>query len=215
MINFLKFHHYLQMVRKTRPKRYVNLFKIVFNNRCRRILEIGTFDGVHAVQMIQTASIFYPVDQIEYVGFDLFEQLGEEQFEKEFAKYPPPLSEVQDRLEKTGADITLYQGDTGITLPKVKAGLGTFDFIFIDGGHSIGTISSDWNSVRDLMGDKTIVIFDDYFTNPLPRVKDLGCQSIIDSLDKNIYNIQILRPKDKFVHEWGILEVNFAKVVKK
>ena len=215
MSNLLGYCRYLYRLRRTNPGRYANLFKIIFEHRCRRILEIGTYDGAHAIRMIQTAGIHYPVNQIEYVGFDLFELLTDEKCEEEFAKRPPHLFEVESRLKKTGANVTLYQGNTRTALPKAKNGLGIFDFIFIDGGHSVATISSDWNSVRELIGDKTIVIFDDYYINPDSRLDGLGCQKIIDSLDKNLYEVQVLKPKDTFVKEWGILEVNFVKVIRK
>lgn len=214
MLNLLEYVRYFYRKGRTKSERYINLFKIIFENKCRRILEIGTYDGVHAVQMIQTASIFYPVGEIDYVGFDLFESATYKKLEKEFSKRPPPFSEVQTRLKRTNANVTLCQGDTRITLPRLKD-IDIFDFIFIDGGHSIETISADWNSVKELMNDKTVVIFDDYYTNICSQLEGLGCQSIVDDLDKNIYEVQILKPKDIFIKEWGRLEINFAKVTQR
>lgn len=205
---------YMLQVWRMRPKRYANLLKVINENKCRRIMEIGVFDGVHATQMISVAKIFHPAEQIEYFGFDLFELLTEEELKQEFAKRPPVFHEVQERLEKTGANIHLYRGNTKATLPQLKNSLDPMDFIFIDGGHCIDTISSDWKSVKDLMTERTIVIFDDYFTNTEPEVKGIGCQTLIDSLDRNIYRVEILKPMDTFVHEWGILEVNMVKVIR-
>jgi len=207
--------NYRLMVWRTRPKRYANLFKVIYQNKCRRIMEIGTFDGIHAAQMITVAKIFHPAEQIEYFGFDLFELLTEEELKHEFSKRPPAFREVKERLEKTGANIHLYKGNTKITLPRVKSSLGLMDFIFIDGGHSIETITSDWEAIKSLMTEKTIVIFDDYYTNPGACLRKVGCQILIDTLDRNLYQVEILEPTDTYVHEWGPQQTNMIKVVKK
>lgn len=207
--------NYRLMVWRTRPKRYANLFKVIYQNKCRRIMEIGTFDGIHAAQMITVAKIFHPAEQIEYFGFDLFELLTEEELKHEFSKRPPAFREVKERLEKTGANIHLYKGNTKITLPRVKSSLGLMDFIFIDGGHSIETITSDWNHAKDVMAQSTVVIFDDYLTSPEPEVNGTGCQTLIDGLDRDVYKVEIPHPMDSFIHDWGTLKTSMVKVVKK
>ena len=198
-----------------KPQRYRNLLKTIYEERCRRIMEIGTYNGIHACQMIETANIFYPVNKIEYYGFDLFETLTNEDLQKEFSKKPPTYDTVQQRLEKTGAIIHLYMGYSKDTLPNFleeNKGRKQIDFVFIDGGHSIETITSDWNYVSRIMNYRTIVIFDDYYRNKDPEVKGLGCQSLIDGLDRNLYDIEILEPEDHFERDWGTLRVNMVKV---
>lgn len=206
---------YMKRILTMRPKRYRNLLKTIYEERCRRIIEIGTYNGVHACQMIETANIFYPVNQIEYYGFDLFEGLTREDFQKEFSKQPPKYSEIKQRLEKTGAVIRLYVRYSSDTLPNFleeKEDGKQIDFVFIDGGHSIGTITSDWNYVKKIMNYKTVVIFDDYYNNKEPEVSGVGCQSLITGLDRNVYDIEILEPEDHFEKEWGTLRVSMVKV---
>jgi hypothetical protein len=65
------------------------------------------------------------------------------------------------------------------------------------------------------MGQKTVVIFDDYYTNTEIEVEGVGCQTLIDSLNANDYEVQILEPMDSFAKEWGVLKINMVKVVKK
>ncbi len=206
---------YLIRVERMMPRRYANLLRIIYENKCRRIMEIGTYNGIHASEMLAVSKIFYPAQTIEYYGFDLFDQLSEEKLKHEFSKRPPTLHEVQKRLNKTRANIHLYKGDTRYTLAETKNNQEQMDFIFIDGGHSIETINSDWNHVKELMGEKTIIIFDDYYTNAKSEVLGVGCQTIIDSLDTDIYDVQILEPMDTFPKEWGVLKINMVKVVKK
>jgi len=216
MINFKKYIQYLNRNKSLKAKRYINLYRTIFKNKCKRILEIGTHNGVNAWEMIRTASIHYPIREVEYFGFDLFELLTNKTLKDESSIKPSlSFSEVQSRLKKTGAKVTLFQGDTKDTLPKAKDKLGKMDFIFIDGGHSIKTISSDWSCVKNLLSERTIVIFDDYYTNPSPEVTGIGCQNIIHTLNKNLYDIQILSPMDTFPREWGKLEINFVKVTSK
>jgi len=215
MINTFEYARYLCRLAAVKPRRYANLFREIRGNRCRRMLEVGTYDGRHAAQMIQTAGIFHPRDRVEYAGFDLFELLTDDKLNKEFSKRPPDISTVRSRLERTGARISLYQGDTRTILPRVKDDLGQFDLIFIDGGHSEETISSDWNAVKGLMRDGTVVLFDDYYKDPAPELQGIGCRSLVEGLDRDMYEVKVLDPTDEFDKEWGVLKVNFVKVTKK
>lgn len=121
------------------------------------------------------------------------------------------MEKVKKKLEKTGANIFLYKGNTKEILPKVVKELPKMDFVFIDGGHSLDTIKSDWNNVQKLMHNSTIVIFDDYYHNR----EDVGCQKIIKGIDKNFYEVEILPIKDIFKSKLGILEISFVQVKKK
>ena len=165
--------------------------------------------------MIKVASSFHPTSNIKYYGFDLFEQLTKEKFEEEYSKFPPPYSVVSNRLRKTGANIRLYIGDSGEKLIEYKDELKEIDLVFIDGGHAIATIELDWLNVQNIMSDKTIVIFDDYYYNDEDQIKGYGCNQIIDNLDPQKYKIEILEPTDKFKKDWGILKVNMVKVGRK
>lgn len=97
----------------------------------------------------------------------------------------------------------------------MKEHLGTFDFVFIDGGHSIETVASDWNSVKDFMGDKTVVVFDDYYPHLSPGISGMGCREIVGRLDRDLYSMQKLEPIDTFMKGWGTLEIQFVKVTKR
>lgn len=203
---------YRRLLRSTEPRRYVNLFQTIYQRRCRNLVEIGTWNGIHAEQMIRIAALRGGVRSVSYTGFDLFEDLTEEQFRQEFSKRPPTYQEVLSRLQQTGAQVTLRRGNTRITLPQASQELQRADLVFVDGGHSIETISADWNAVRGAMGPHTTVLFDDYYPDQVPELEGLGCQTIIDALDRARYDIEVLDPIDSFEQPWGTLRVRMARV---
>jgi hypothetical protein len=203
---------YFRMLGTTKPRRYANLFRTIYERRCARLVEIGTWNGVHAEQMIRVAAARSRLSVVRYDGFDLFEDLTDEQFSQEFSKRPPTYQEVFRRLQQTGARVTLHRGNTRQTLPQATQVLQEADLVFIDGGHSIETITADWSAVRAAMGPGTTVLFDDYYPDNAPQLKGLGCQTIIDALDTSRYHVEVLEPTDSFEQPWGQFRVRMARV---
>lgn len=173
-------------------------------------MEIGTWNGNHAAKMIEKAKKYWLPEEIEYYGFDLFEDIDEEMIKAEVSKKPPSMNTVKEKLEKTGAKIILYKGNTLNILPEAIKNIPKMDFIFIDGGHSIKTIQNDWNYSKKLMHDKTVLIFDDYW-----NMEGSGCNRVVDSIDRSEFSVEILQPTDKFKKNWGILRINFVEVMKR
>jgi len=200
---------YSKLPGKGMPRRYNYLFQTVRENKARKIMEIGTWRGAHAMEMINEAKRFFKPEEIEYYGFDLFELLDDKTSLKEFSIPPPSLKEIKKKLERTGAKVFLYRGYTQETLPMVIDKLPKMDFIYIDGGHSVETIENDWKYAQMVMDKNTIIIFDDYWNRD-----DAGCKKIIDGIDKNKFRVEILPVQDRFKRDWGILTINFAKVQK-
>jgi hypothetical protein len=210
-----RYVRYHTLAARIRPKRYRNLFRVIHERRCRCIVEIGTWNGVHAKQMIQTAAIHHPVETITYLGFDLFDGLTDELLRQELSKRPPAFDEVQQLLAGTGASIRLFRGNTRITLPNTVDALRDGDLFFIDGGHSVETIRSDWSAIDRALSRDATVIFDDYYMNDPSEVPGLGCQTIVDALDRTKYEVTLLDPVDQFPKSWGVLKVRFAQVRKR
>jgi hypothetical protein len=206
---------FLYLTRLSRPKRYRALFETIHQNGSKRLVEIGVLHGAHARQMIYTASLYHPRDTIYYYGFDLFEDLTPALLHSELSKQASPYTQVQQRLEKTGAHIQLFKGNTKETLPQALPDIGTADFIFVDGGHSIETIQSDWRSVKELMDSNTSVIFDDYYVDTTPELEGLGCQTLLDQLDRQQYTVNVLKPTDVFRKSWGLLKIKMAVIKKR
>ncbi|PIR41636.1 MAG: hypothetical protein COV31_00145 [Candidatus Yanofskybacteria bacterium CG10_big_fil_rev_8_21_14_0_10_46_23] len=195
-----------------RPKRYWQIFWLIIRVKPRRIMEIGTWTGDRALTMIKLAKRHHSDEEIEYYGFDLFGQMTTERFSEEISKWPPTQKEAYDKLSATGADVHLFQGDTMKVLPDMISKLPKMDLIFIDGGHSLETITNDWHWASELMHDKTVVIFDDYW----PDRTDAGCKVTVDGIDQKMYRVSILPLVDNFKKtDFGFLKIRLAKVCRR
>ena len=182
--------------------RYAYLRSTIKKYKSKTILEIGTWNGVHAKKMIEEAFAPDWTANITYYGFDVWEQMDKELHTREVSKWPPAKSEVERILNDSGATINLIQGNTLETLPafvKDNPEL-TVDFIFIDGGHSFETIEADWNNVQSLIDENTVIIFDDYWYPPKGKEPHFGSSKIIDSLDREKWQVTELPISDNFTH---------------
>ncbi len=167
-------------------------------------MEIGTWNGVHAEQMIKTAIEASPTEKITYIGFDLFEEFN--QAEEEFCpKKPAKMADVQERFLKLNATIGLIPGDTRKTIRSINLRI-TADFIFIDGGHSLETIDSDWQALQKFIHHDTVIVFDDYYPNDETK----GCKQLVKELFRNPkWEPTFLYPIDSFPNN---LKVQMVRV---
>lgn len=171
------------------PKRYDQIFEEIDKLHPQTICEIGTNDGINAVRMCQRA--FKYSNTVEYFGFDLFESIDKATFLQEFAIAVPSLKSVEQFLGRKGVkNRKLFFGNTIESLPNNKVSLPKMDLVFIDGGHSEETVSSDWNNVIDLLHPKSVVFFDDY--------PNWGVGPVVDSIDRNQWDVQIMPIEDVF-----------------
>ena len=168
--------------------RYAQILDVIDEYKPVNIVEIGTWKGDRAIQMIQQAAKYHRIQEINYHGFDLFEMQTGEQFRRELSKWGWPVKVVRKRIEATGANVELVQGDTNHTINRMKSA----DLYFIDGGHSEATIRNDWEAVKGVMHSDSVVIFDDYYYRGGVGV---GCKNIIDGLDANIWKVEHLPQK--------------------
>jgi SAM-dependent methyltransferase len=211
-MNLIRYAEYGIRVARNSRRRYRNLFTLIARSRARRILEIGTWNGRHAREMIRTASVWHDPATVQYFGFDLFEQSTAEDLRKEFTpKIPPTEEEVRRFLSTTGALVHLYKGYTRDTLARAADSLPVIDFAFIDGGHSIETVRGDWAVVQRLIRPGSIVVFDDYYQAD-DRLKDLGCRPVIEELDGDEYEVEVLQPTEVAELPSGPLEIRMVCV---
>lgn len=195
------------------PRRYREILTYIATHDVRSILEIGVYTGARAMEMICAARIHHPASSIEYIGFDVFEEMTPELCQKEFSKMPLSQETIRTYLTQSKASIDLRKGYSQETIPTFTAQRKKpIDFIFIDGGHAIETITSDWNNIQKLMQPNTMVVFDDYYTSPPETVMGIGCQTLIDTLDRKVYNVRIGTISDSFTKPWGMLTIKLAFV---
>lgn len=142
-------------------------------NKPYRIIEIGVHHAVRAASMVKYAKKLGRTN-IEYYGFDLFEDITPEVNANEFGK--PALAigreEARKRILAAGAaKVQLVKGDTKITLPQAVKQIPIANVVFIDGGHTVETISHDLQNILNCCNEKTHILLDDCY----PSIYDKGC----------------------------------------
>ncbi len=147
----------------------------ILRNRCKKIMEIGVAYGENAKTMVAVASRNFPVEEVEYYGFDTFGVKNDSQ-----------MKQVRQKLEKTDCQFKLFRGDSVKTLPKVLKDLPVMDLIFIDGGHSYGTVKSDWENSKALMSQNTAVFFHNCDFS--------GVKRVVDNISREEYQVEITHP---------------------
>lgn len=151
--------------------RYEQLHAAVMHKQPTAILEVGTWNGARAKTMLTLSP------RSKYYGFDLFEDATDETDKAEFnVKRHNSLAEVADRL--AGYDVQLFKGNTRETLAKFDEPV---DFVWLDGGHSVETIRSDWENIQRVLIPGAWVFFDDYYTGPIDTSR-MGCNEIVKDL---------------------------------
>jgi predicted O-methyltransferase YrrM len=145
---------------------YLNEF--IRENKCRKIMEIGVYDGENARSMVEAAIKNAPPYEVEYHGFDFFSHYS--------------ASRVGRKLDETGCRYRLIEGDTMETLPEAVKTLPKMDVIFIDGGKSFREAVSDWENSSRLMHDGTGVF--------VHNVGFSGVGRMVDGIHREEYRVE-------------------------
>lgn len=137
---------------------YLNEY--IKENKCRRIMEIGVYNGANAVAMVKAATKNHPPSTVEYYGFDFF--------------YNYSTDHIGEKLERLGCKYTLIKGNTIDTVPQAAETLPKMDLIFIDGGKSYREASSDWQGSSKLMHrDTAVYVHNAGFTGVNQMLQDI------------------------------------------
>ena len=180
--------------KNTQGNRYFDLCRIVEHYKRKNILEIGTWNGDTALEMVQAA--FNTTDEVHYTGVDLFTEASDETDKKEFnikKHYTKKAVEIKlkaaaKEYARNNKKFTYYlmEGDSKeklkilndpslCNLYNIKP-----DFAFIDGGHSIDTVNSDFDFCKDF----PVIVMDDYYTEDTEgKIPDKEFQGV-----NNLYN---------------------------
>lgn len=146
---------------------YLNEY--IRENRCKKIMEIGVYNGENAKNMVEAAVHSFPPHEVEYYGFDFFSYYTAQQ--------------VGRKLEKTGCAYRLYEGNTMDTLPEAVKSLPDMDLIFIDGGKSFPVAESDWENSSLLLHNGTGVF--------VHNIDFSGVGRMVDNITRDKYQIKI------------------------
>ena len=152
------------------------------NHNPKNVLEIGVFCGVTARNTCDVLEKINGKD-FSYIGVDLFgsdQSEIKDEIEPTFLKdqkFSNPLKNiyynyilrenlnsiksVSKLLKKYSNNIKLIAGDTNKVLKEIN--LQKIDFVFLDGGHSYQTVTSDLSILYESMrGKNKVVLCDDY-----------------------------------------------------
>lgn len=168
------------------------LYKIIEHNKPTSIVEVGTWNGVNALSMCSIALKFNK--EVTYYGFDLFETATAETDEKELnvkahANYGDVIA-LFDEFARShpGFHYYLFCGNSNDKLYNAKLGddsqpWRTADFAFIDGGHAVETIASDYGALKQC---RTIVFDDLYMPDEKGNcinIEKYGCNKVVMGLN--------------------------------
>ena len=146
---------------------YLNEF--IRKNKCRKILEIGVYNGENARNMVEAAIQSVSPQEVEYYGFDFFSHYS--------------TSRVERRLDELGCRSRLFKGNTMDTLSEAVKMLPKMDLVFIDGGKSYREAMSDWGNSALLMHDGTGVF--------VHNVGFSGVGRMVDEIPRDRYEVEI------------------------
>ena len=163
------------------PSRYDQLTRILSVLPHETIVEVGVAKGLRAQEMCRVN--LERGKKVRYIGFDLFEDLTPEVSKEEWnGKQVDSEAQVSQSLEALRAsfpglfEYELVKGNTRQTLPAYS--FPDVDFAFMDGGHSVATIESDYKAIEKKAG---LIVLDDYYEAGVDTEK-FGCNKLVDSL---------------------------------
>ena len=172
----------------------------------KNFLEVGVFQGVTSRNICEKLNLINNGNFFFY-GIDIFEDTNNSIDNKEMTikhnKLSNPLKHlifniilkkdlfsiesVYEFLNKFKDNIHLYKGFSDTQLPKVD--LSKIDMIFLDGGHSYETVSSDLSLILKEIKKGKIIICDDYDQT------SYGVKKAVDELQNRVSEIQELNKR--------------------
>lgn len=169
--------------------RYEQLTRLVAWYKPKTIVEVGTCLGERAAQICREA--LKHNETIHYTGFDLFEDAtpANDALENN-AKKGATLGVAQQALDNikmrhSGFDYELVKGNTRTTLPAHKFAQPV-DFVFLDGGHSLATVESDFNALKM---QARVMVLDDYYIKGVDTAR-WGCNKLLEGVDHVLLPVQ-------------------------
>lgn len=196
--------------------RYEQLFHLVDRYKPGVIVEVGTGPGGTAHLMIEAA--LRHKKKVTFYGFGLFEdETRDQQVQGYTTKVNKKVKDLRTQLKQKFGDrlnLHLIKGDSRKTLSKAPKNV---DFAFIDGGHHLDIVSSDYANLKH----SKVIVFDDYWTdykyeddppeeNRLAPLLDSYGVEILPSHDPCI---SILKPESREVSHITHLAVKINKGV--
>lgn len=130
------------------------IYRTIRRQGVRKTLELGIGMGQRAVRMIEVAALLNPLDEIHFIGIDLFES-------RSAADGPGVTLKMAHRLlSTTGARIQLVPGDPFSGLSRVANALGQIDLIIISPRLDPRQLARAWFYVPRLLHERSQVFLE-------------------------------------------------------
>lgn len=183
-------------------KRYDQLYPLIKAAKPATIVEVGVHRGMRALMMCEEAAQARKHEALRYVGFDVFEMMGQAFHDAALNGKGIPqraiaearMQSVQERFPDFSWEFRV--GDTRETLHGKRVAC---DFAFIDGDHRVEAIRGD-----ALALDCPLMVFDDYYrAGPDGRLPDLalyGANVVVDQLKAAGAAVELLPAGDLCNH---------------
>jgi hypothetical protein len=200
--------------------RYQQVSRVIELVKPRTIVEVGTWNGDHAVIMATAALRSH--DHVHYWGFDLFEDADQLSDALEFnVRSHHSAQSVSDKLARfqennPGFSFDLIRGNSMETLaanldaawtdPSSGAThqLKGADFAYIGGGHSVATVASDYGYLQNCPA----IVFDDFYEPDMagrcPGTDAIGCNQTVAAIP------HVLLPAQDELPSGGVIKMAAA-----
>ena len=172
----------------------------------KNFLEVGVFQGVTSRNICEKLNLINN-GNFSFHGIDIFEDTNKAVDNKEKTikhnKLSNPIKHlifniilkkdlysidsIYKFLNKFKDSVNLYKGFSDTELPKV--GLSEIDMIFLDGGHSYETVSSDLSLILKEIKKGKVIICDDYDQTTY------GVKKAVDELKNHVAEIKGLNKR--------------------
>ena len=196
--------------RKSSFKKDIESAKILLNEidnyKPKNFLEVGVFQGVTSRNVCEKLNINNN-GNFSFHGIDIFEDSNINVDNKEMTHKHSKLSNpfkhllfniilkknlfsiksIYKFLNKFKDNVHLYKGYSNTELPKID--LSKIDMIFLDGGHSYETVSSDLSLILKEIKKGKVIICDDY------DQKNYGVKKAVDELENLVSEIKKLNKR--------------------
>ena len=203
----MKFKYYL---RKSSFKKDINSANILLKQielyKPKNFLEVGVFQGVTSRNICEKLNIIHG-GHFSFYGIDIFEDSSSSVDNKEMTvkhnKISNPfkhllfniilkkdlfsIDSIYKFLNKFKNKVFLYKGFSNTELLKID--LSLIDMIFLDGGHSYETVSTDLSIILKKIKKGKIIICDDY------DQITYGVKKAVDELNGKVSEIKLLNKR--------------------
>jgi len=182
------------------------LLNQIENYKPKNFLEVGVFQGVTSRNVCEKLNIINN-GNFTFHGIDIFEESNSSIDNKEMTVKHNKLSNpfkhlffniilkkdlfsiesIYKFLSKFNDNVYLYKGFSDRELPKVD--LESIDMVFLDGGHSYDTVSSDLSLILKKIKKGKVIICDDY------DQKTYGVKKAVDEFKDQVSEIKELNKR--------------------